>query len=124
MSILTGAYVSLPAPEKTDYTACHYSQERLPRTRYITRGTYHYAHERQTRRQSEKRNKEKKQREGEEKGKKNEERKEKKQKDKKRQDSKTKKERKINEKTMKDKTKRGSEERTRDDFRSRLCCRK
>ena len=39
-----GAYVSLLAPGKTDYTACH------PRktTTYIARSTYHYAYERQT----------------------------------------------------------------------------
>ena len=45
----TGAYVSLLAPGKTDYTACH------PRKTttyilhvYIARSTYHYAYARQT----------------------------------------------------------------------------
>ena len=40
----TGAYVSLLAPGKTDYTACH------PRktTTYSTRSIYYYAYARQT----------------------------------------------------------------------------
>ena len=60
----TGAYVSLLAPEKTDYTSL------LPREDYhvyITRSAYHYAHARQTKvnRKKTKKRKEKKRKETE-----------------------------------------------------------
>ena len=41
----TGAYVSLLAPGKTDYTACH---PRKTTTYNITRSIYHYTYARQT----------------------------------------------------------------------------
>ena len=41
----TGAYVSLVAPGKTDYTACH---QRKTTTYILHIGTYHYAYARQT----------------------------------------------------------------------------
>ena len=39
-----GAYVSLLALGKTDYTACHPLGERRPRIDYIARSTYYYAY--------------------------------------------------------------------------------
>ena len=42
----TGAYVSLLAPGKTDYTACH--PRKTTTYVYIARSTYHYAYVRQT----------------------------------------------------------------------------
>ena len=44
----TGAYVSLLAPGKTDYTACHPGKTTRYQV-YITRSTHHYEYARQTR---------------------------------------------------------------------------
>ena len=43
----TCAHVSILAPEKTDYTACH-SEKTTTFQEYITRSTYHYTYARQT----------------------------------------------------------------------------
>ena len=43
----TGAYVSLLAPRKTDYTACH-PRKITTYLVYITRSIFHYAYARQT----------------------------------------------------------------------------
>ena len=98
---MSGAYVSLLAPGKTDYTACH---PRKTNT-YITRSINHYAYARQTQVKW-KKNKEQIRRER--KGKEKKRRKRKK---------KTKKEKKEQEKTRKarkGKTRRGSKERKRE----------
>ena len=100
----TGAYVSLLAPGKTDYTACH------PRNTtgyhvYIARSTYHHAYARQT--QVNWKKETKKRKEDTRKERKEKTRKQKNEKGKKRKDKKSKKKRKNN-------TRRGSKGRKRE----------
>ena len=97
----TGAYVSLLAPGKTDYTDCH-PRKTTTYLVYITRSIYHYAYARQTQVNWKKETK----KIIEDRGNERKEKKAKKKRKRKKKERKTR-------KTRKDKTRRGSKERKR-----------